>query len=249
MNDAAKKAPDLPDDSDALKAIVGDLEATIGVQKLEIERLQEQLRLARHKRFGASSEKTPADQLGLFNEAEVASTAPDDGSDDTEITVPKHKRTKGGRKRLPDHLPRVRIENDIPEADKICPCGSGKQRQKIGEVISEQADIVPAKVRVLQHVRHKYGHCQDCDGVFPSPENETNDNTGAAPKASAETLPATKPVGEPRAVIVAPFAAQPIPKSIASPGTCAFVTIAKYVDGRAPRRRNGVRSTPCSSAA
>lgn len=221
MSDAIEKPRDLPEDTDALKAI-------IGVQKLEIERLQEQLRLARHKRFGASSEKTPADQLGLFNEAEVASTAPGDGSGETEITVPEHKRhTKGGRKPLPDHLPRVRVEHDIPDADKLCPCGSGKQRKKIGEVITEQADIVPARVQVIQHVRLKYGTCGCCDGVFPEAVVESQTETDSATDAATETLAASAL----RAIIVAPLLSQPIPKSIASPGTCAFVTTAKYVDG------------------
>ena len=216
MSDTTERAPDLPEDTDALKSI-------IGVQKLEIERLQEQLRLARHKRFGASSEKTPADQLGLFNEAEVTSTAPDDRGDDTEITVPEHKRAKGGRKLLPDHLPRVRVEHDIPDADKLCPCGSGKLRPRIGEVITEQADIVPAQVQVIQHVRFKYGACSCCDGVFQKFAAETGNG--------ADTAPDTQPAPEPRAIIVAPLPAQPIPKSIASPGTCAFITTAKYVDG------------------
>ena len=234
MSDTTERAPDLPEDTDALKAMigdfkstVGDLEATVGVQKLEIERLQEQLRLARHKRFGASSEKMPVDQLGLFNEAEATSTAPDDGSDDTEITVSEHKRAKGGRKPLPDHLPRVRVKHDIPDADKLCPCGSGKQRPKIGEVITEQADIVPAQMQIIQHVRFKYGACSCCDGVFPELEVESD----GAPDTQPDAQPETQPVPAPRAIIVAPLPAQPIPKSIASPGTCAFITTAKYVDG------------------
>ena len=72
MSDAADTPPKLPDDVDALKTI-------IGVQTLEIERLKEQLRLAAHKRFGASSEKADPDQLGLVNEAE-AEAAPEPAS-------------------------------------------------------------------------------------------------------------------------------------------------------------------------
>ena len=64
MSDAADTPRDLPDNVGALKSI-------IGVQRLEIERLEEKLRLAAHKRFGASSEKADPDQLGLFNEAET----------------------------------------------------------------------------------------------------------------------------------------------------------------------------------
>jgi len=159
MSDAADTPRDLPDNVGALKSI-------IGVQRLEIERLEEQLRLAAHKRFGASSEKSDAAQLGLFNEAETIAAQPQTDAS-TEITVPEHKRTKGGRKPLDPNLPRVRIEHDIAEADKLCPCGSGHRRPKIGEMVSEQADIVPAKVQVLQHVRFKYGPCRQCDGVFP----------------------------------------------------------------------------------
>ena len=87
-------------------------------------------------------------------------------------------------------------------------------------MITEQADIVPAQVQVIQHVRFKYGACSCCDGVLPELEADT-----------ADTVPETQPTPEPRAIIVAPLPAQPIPKSIASPGTCAFITTAKYVDG------------------
>jgi len=213
MSDAADTPRDLPDNVGALKSI-------IGVQRLEIERLEEKLRLAAHKRFGASSEKADPDQLGLFNEAEtVAAQSQTDAP--TEITVPEHKRTKGGRKPLDPDLPRVRIEHDITETEKLCPCGSGHKRPKIGEMVSEQADIVPARVQVLQHVRFKYGPCRQCDGVFPPVTGEP-DHT-VAPKPIA--------VPEARPVIIAPLPAQPIPKSIASAGTCAFVATAKYADG------------------
>lgn len=215
MSDIVETTPDLPDE-------IGELKSIIGVQNLEIERLKEELRLARHKRFGASSEKADPDQFGLFNEAETLATVPETGVTADDITVPEHTRKKGGRKPLADDLPRVRIEHDIAEADKFCPCGSGHLRPRIGEMIAEQADIVPAKVQVLQHVRFKYGPCRVCDGVFP----ETAANVATAtPEASAVV------VKETRAIIVAPLPAQPIPKSIASPNTCAFVVTAKYADG------------------
>jgi len=214
MSDASDTPFELPDDVGALKAI-------IGVQKLEIERLEEKLRLAAHKRFGASSEKADPDQFGFFNEAETLATTPD-GDAGEEITVPAHKRAKGGRKPLSDDLPRVRIEHDIAETEKLCPCGSGHMRPRIGEMISEQADIVPARVQVIQHVRFKYGPCQVCDGVF-LPVTRDGDDEAAEPRGTDAS--------QPRPVIVAPLPAQPIAKSIASPGTCAFVVTAKYADG------------------
>jgi transposase len=204
----------LPDDPATLKSLVRE-------QAFEIERLKEELRLARHKQFGASSEKADPAQHQLFNEAEAESANAPAGEGD-EITVPAHKRARGKRKPLDDRLPRERIEHDIPESEKLCPCGSGQKRPRIGEIVTEQADIVPAKVVVLQHVRFKYGPCKQCDGVFPAVEE------GQAKAAFAADAVAAS---EPRAVIVAPLPAQPIPKSLAAPGLCAWVAMSKYGDG------------------
>ena len=76
------------------------------------------------------------------------------------MPVAAHARKRRGRKPLPDYLPRVRIEHDLPEEEKTCACGCGLTR--IGEDTSEQLDIVPAQVRVLQHVRLKYA-CKACE--------------------------------------------------------------------------------------
>lgn len=223
MDEAPPRAADLPDDAAALKALVRE-------QAFEIERLKEELRLATHKRFGASSEKADLDQGQLFNEAEVLGSMPPAPEAD-EITVPAHTRAKGGRKPIDDRLPRERIEHDIPDTEKLCPCGSGHQRPRIGEVVTEQADIEPAKVKVVQHVRFKYGPCRQCDGVFPSVEEKQEKTAASSADASAASELRAIVVREPRAVIVAPLPVQPIPKSMAAPGLCAFIATAKYQDG------------------
>jgi transposase len=185
------KAATLAEENDALKAM-------LAAKDQKIAALEEELRLALHKRFAASSEKTSPDQLNLFNEAEVTAAAPI--ADKQTTTVPEHERKTRGRKPLPDHLPRTRIEHDIPEADKTCACGCRKTC--IGEATSEQLDIIPAKIQVLQHVRFKYA-CRSCEGV---------DDDGPT-------------------VITAPMPLQPIPKSNASPGLLAYIGVAKFVDG------------------
>jgi transposase len=223
MDEASPRPTDLPDDPAALKALVRE-------QAFEIERLKEELRLATHKRFGASSEKADPDQGQLFNEAEVLGAVPPAPEAD-EITVPAHTRAKGGRKPIDDRLPRERIEHDIPDAEKLCPCGSGHLRPRIGEVVTEQADIEPAKVKVLQHVRFKYGPCRQCDGVFPPVDDEQAKAAATSAEASAASAPRAVVVPEARAVIVAPLPVQPIPKSMAAPGLCAFIATAKYQDG------------------
>lgn len=135
----------------------------IAALKARIAILEEQLRLATTKTFAPKSEKLSAlGQFDLFNEAEAFGTSPDAPADAQEIKVPEHTRARGKRKPIDASLPRVRIEHDIPEADKKCPCGCDMSR--IGEVTSEQMDIEPAKARVLQHVRFKYA-CRTCEGT------------------------------------------------------------------------------------
>ena len=190
------KAAKLAKENDTLKALVDR-------QAQKIAALEEELRLALHKRFAASSEKASLDQLNLFNEAEQTQSevsAIEAGSDARTTTIPEHERKTRGRKPLPDHLPRTRIEHDIPEADKTCACGCRKTR--IGEVTSEQLDIIPAKIQVLQHARFKYA-CRSCEGT---------EDDGPT-------------------VVTAAMPPQPIHKSNASPGLLAYISVAKFVDG------------------
>ena len=243
MSDAAKTTPELPDDIGALKTIISAKSAQLREMEFRIAVLEEQLRLAAHKRFGASSEKADPAQPELpelFNEAEAIAAA-SQAPEAEEITVPAHTRKTGGRKPFPDHLPRERVEHDIPEAEKLCPCGSGHARPRIGEVVSEQADIEPAKVKIIENVRFKYGPCHVCDGVFPETGNigqTTPAPADAATSVSAEPSSAKSAnelraiiVPEARVIIVAPLPAQPIPKSMATAGMCAFIAIMKYADG------------------
>jgi transposase len=157
-------AADLPDDVAALKQLVLTQAARERHYEAELARLREALNLALIKRFGRSSEKRPGPaQLGLFNEAEAAAAASEAAADqapETDITVAAHHRQRGKRQPLPDYLPRERIEHDLTATEKTCPCGCTLTR--IGEETSEQLDVIPAQVRVLQHVRIKYA-CKACE--------------------------------------------------------------------------------------
>jgi len=223
------RSADLPEDPATLKAMVRE-------QAFEIERLKEELRLAAHKRFGASSEKADPAQPELFNEVELLASKPAPPGEGDEITVPAHKRAKGGRKPLDDRLARERIEHDIPEHEKLCPCGSGHLRPRIGEVVTEQADIVPAQIKVLQHVRFKYGPCKVCDGVFLP----TGNLLAPCDSASRSRPQGAPNVAEPRAIILAPLPPQPIPKSLAAPGLAAWIAMSKYGDGLPLYRQEGI---------
>ncbi len=196
----------LPDDVVALKSLVTEqlaLNEKLQADKQAVDQknerlqawvltLQEQLNLALARRYAASSEKISPDQIHLFNEAEVDTDAEMPLEED-EITVPTHKRRKRGRKKLPEALPRVEVVHELPEEERCCP-HDGATLAEIGEVISEQLDIVPAKIQVIRHIRKQYA-C-DCGQCI---------KTAALPP-------------------------QPIPKSLASPGLLAHITVSKYQD-------------------
>jgi transposase len=75
--------------------------------------------------------------------------------------VREHAR-RNGRRKLPDDLPRIRVEHDLEDDERPCPC-CGDPRKKIGEETSEQLEYEPAKVHVIEHVRMKYA-CPTCEG-------------------------------------------------------------------------------------
>jgi len=188
-----------PQDLDALRAAL--TEQTLKNEVLTAEnlrltaraqRLQEQLNLALARRYAARSEQCAPDQIRLFDEAEAAG----DGVAEDVLPgakVAAHTRVKAGRRPLPASLPRVEIIHTLPEHERICP-HDGQILTEIGVVTSEQLDIIPASIRVLQHQRTQYAcACGQC-------------------------------------IKTAPLPAQPIPKSMASPGLLAHVVVSKYQD-------------------
>jgi len=65
-------------------------------------------------------------------------------------------------------LPRVRVEHDISEKEKICSCGC--QMHRIKELVSEQYDIVPARFQIIENVRFVYGcRCGEKPKTTPVP--------------------------------------------------------------------------------
>ena len=108
-----KMLPDnLPDDAETLKQLLLEREAHWQGQ---YQALLEQWRLARHKRFGASSESSPG-QGELFNEAEQEAESVQD-EETAEETV-TYTRRKARRPRLPDNLPRERVVVDIEDTEQ-----------------------------------------------------------------------------------------------------------------------------------
>jgi transposase len=150
---------------DELRALVAALQAENQQLTQRICDLEEQLRLERLRRYAPRSEKL---KDRLFNEAEQAAGEDEEGNDVDMAGVPdtglpdahKPEPKKPGRKPLPEDLPRQRIEHDLPEDQKVCPCCRNRMH-RMGETVSEQLHI-EVKATVLQHVRAKYA-CRHCE--------------------------------------------------------------------------------------
>ncbi len=69
---------------------------------------------------------------------------------------------------LPPELPRVEVVHELPEEARHCQ-DDGTALTVIGEEVSEELHVVPARVEVIRHVRHKYA-CRTCEeGVKTAP--------------------------------------------------------------------------------
>jgi transposase len=154
----------LPGDVVACHALITQLLGQLKNVQRENHQLEHQLQQLLRRLYGRSAEKIDPHQKLLFAELlqQLQSQQPAPLPPPPPST-PKPPNNGHGRRRLPADLPRERVEKDLPESEKPCPC-CGKMRQKIGEEISEKLDYVPAKIKVIQTVRPKYA-CKDCDAA------------------------------------------------------------------------------------
>ena len=167
-------ATDLPDDIDALKAIIRAQQEQNAVQagmidRKEIRIIQLEKLVADYKRavFGARSEKVCPEQYELaLEDIEAAQEVvhAEDEADDRQVSG-KPRPRKANRGALPKHLPR--IEEVIEPESTTCDCGH--ERHVIGEDVSERLDIIPAQFRVIVTRRPRYA-CRSCEsGILQAP--------------------------------------------------------------------------------
>ena len=149
-----------------LMARIAALQAENRELTARVVKLEEELALARLHRFAPRSEKH-IDRL--FNEAEQVADEDDADSEDSDVValpdtgLPATEGAAGkkrGRKALPSSLPRERVDYDLPDDMKACPC-CRHQMHRMGETVTEQLHI-EVKAKVLQNVRFKYA-CRHCD--------------------------------------------------------------------------------------
>src|SRR4029450_4920033 len=78
------------------------------------------------------------------------------------------KRRGHGRRPRPSDLPRERVEIDLTDAEKVCPCCQ-TTRVRIGVDVSERLDYRPASLFVRQVVRPTYA-CRACERAGGDPQ-------------------------------------------------------------------------------
>ena len=146
-------------------------DAELRAKDLKIQALTLELAHLKRIRYGVKNEALAALQQDLFGEtrdtdraaieAEIAQLA----SVQPGTTAAKTKRPRAGRQPLPAHLPRIEYRHE-PES---CICGGcGQNLIKIGEDVSEQLDVEPAKFFVHRHIRPQYA-CRQCETVSAAP--------------------------------------------------------------------------------
>jgi len=139
--------------------------------------------------YGRKSEKLSDEYFvgDLFSKEEISpKEAPEPETEQISYT---RKKGRNGHRNIPSDLPRVRIEYKLSEEELDCPCGCGKKLHKIGEVITEQLEIVPARIYVKQHVRFKYAGCVNEAKVLTAPmPNQPIDKGLAGPGLLADVI-------------------------------------------------------------
>ena len=152
----------LPQDPTALHALIASQRDRIVDLEQQLAWFTEQYRLAQQQRFGAARE-TSAHQLDLFAElleqaqaAVPTAAAPEPAAGNAQDGIPEvpPQRRSTGRPALPANLPREAVVHDLPEAAKLCSCCGGR-KAVIGESRSEQLDMVPPRLKVLEHIQLK----------------------------------------------------------------------------------------------
>jgi len=165
------KNSELPDDVDALKALILERDEKIAAQRHTIDVLA---RIA----FGKSSEKRrpqlPPDAIGqghlfhadLLVEAERTAAAKD-VQGEIVIEPPKKKRKGGRRKKYPEHLPQVSTAYELPEDERSCShCGG--ELHEIGD--EKTRELERLETAIVHEIRRRKYACRTCtDGVVTTP--------------------------------------------------------------------------------
>jgi transposase len=182
-----------PDDAASLRALLAERDAAIVERdaalverdaalaerdahllnaRLEIEKLKVQLAALRRDRYGKSSERLAAEigQLEmLIGDLEEDAAAGEAAAEAARRVrgKPDKPRRPALRRPLPEHLPRETIVHE-PVLACRCGCTDPARLTRLGEDVTEVLEKVPARLKVIRHVRPRYA-CRACEAVLQAP--------------------------------------------------------------------------------
>jgi transposase len=153
-------------------AVLAERDAELRNAIFEIEKLKVQLATLRRDRYGKSSEKlaTEIGQLEMLigdaeeDQAQAAAAAEAKARTKGQLG---NQRRPALRKPLPEHLPRETVLHEPVFACR-CGCTDPKRLTKLGEDVTEVLEKVPARLKVIRHVRPRYA-CRACEAVLQAP--------------------------------------------------------------------------------
>ena len=144
-----------------LQEIISQKDQKIAELETLVKFYEGQMRLAKHRQFGQSSEKTQIpDQLGFFDEPENTAERKQPEPEIEEVTYTRKKRT-GKRDEDLSGLPVETVEYELPEDARVC-AECGNDLHTMSKEIRRELIVVPAQVKVKEHVRHIYA-CRHCE--------------------------------------------------------------------------------------
>jgi transposase len=164
-----------------LKEELTSKDQVIALSAMKIQKLEEELRLERIRKYGKQSEKLSDLQLQLLDlepavssdevaaESQRGPLPESTGSNNATDKKQRNRQNHPGRNELPAHLERV--DKIIPCAPEFCTCGKcGGDTKVIGYEVSEVLDRKPAAYFVTRILREKRA-CVDCieQGVVTAP--------------------------------------------------------------------------------
>jgi transposase len=164
MDKTTSTAPAHDTEIARLTELIRSQNATLRSQEIKIQALIQEVAYLRRMRYGVKSEALSAVQQQLFEDDIVQDIA----AVEAELNLPAlpaTPRTRAGRQTLPEHLARVEVRHE-PDSCTCSVCQSNLV--KIGEDVSEQLDIEPARFFVIRHIRPQYA-CRQCETVTAAP--------------------------------------------------------------------------------
>ena len=157
-----------PHTIDSLLRVVEERDSQVAFLKLMVDKLALQLLRARRARFGSSSEQLDDPQIALIEGVPLYEHPAPKSASKAEAA-----NSAGIDRQLPAHLPRD-FQVHRPEATEAahdtagntCGCTAcGGRLRQIGADVSEQLEYVPARFKVIRHVRPKLA-CVSCQSIF-----------------------------------------------------------------------------------